>query len=810
MTAKRNTLVLLKGVLSTLAVAQVLSASIAPVQADALAARLSVAPILEQHTVNEDQMGVFSRADKMQRLDDERLRLLGRAEVRRIDSVVKGDSIEYHQQSSEVKVRGSGILMRAGTIIKSDAIDYNLDAETGELTEPEFWLGDSQGAGHAAHAEIFSRHHMRLQDVHYSACPCPEADWYIRSPRVDLHNDKNQGLARHGVLYFKDVPIMYSPLLGFPLREERKSGFLSPIYGFSSNSGLELALPYYFNLAPNYDATLTPRLLGKRGLQWQGEFRYLQPSYSGIFTGQYLHNDRKTHMKRWLLNMQHQQDLAFGSNLLLHYRKVSDDDYFRDLSTFGLNEASVRELRSTARLSWQPLPYWSASLSATKYQTLQDATAEHYRRPSYNMLPRLSLTGARYNYGGFDLRTENVLTRFVMPYYTGRYDVTDLWDKIDYRRVRLRPNSTRVSSYTTIAFPYRKAGWFITPQVGLHYSHYRTDWGAVSPHPQVSTAAQRGRPRNASRFIPLYSVDTGVTFERDTELFGHTAIQTLEPRLFYLYVPYVNQDDIPVLDTSVATFNFAQAFSHNLFSGGWDRIANANQLTIGLTSRWLHADTGAEIVRLEAAQRLYFENRKVFLNPTSKRMREHPIERAHSDYLFGAAASLTQNFHLRFDTQINPETRGRNRMSAGLRWEPKRLASISASYRYERDPQAFYDTHEYDPDRNKEQISLAGQWPLSKNLYMMGRTDYSLHEKRSTQNIFGLEYKGDCCWTARFVVQRYAVSAAKSNSAVFLQLELHGLGSLGTDPMRLLREQVTGYRPVRSPIPKRTVFERYE
>lgn len=762
-------------------------------------AQLTVAPQLKKRTVPEDQMGIFSRGDNMQTLDSDRLRLTGRAEVRRNDSVVKGDQIDYNQRTTDVKVRGNGLLMQNGTIIQSPEIDYNLDAETGEMKLPEFWMGDSSGAGQAEYAEILSRNHMRLDQVQYSACPCPEPAWYIRSPQVDLHNDENTGLARHGVLYFKGVPIMYSPLFGFPLREERKSGFLSPIYGYSSNSGLELSVPYYFNLAPNYDATLTPRLLSKRGLQWQGEFRYLQPSYSGTYYGEFLPDDRKTHSKRWLLNLEHRQRFDFGGNLLVRYRKVSDDDYFRDLSTFGLNEASVRELSSTARLSWSPMRYVSTSLSATKYQTLQDATSSRYRRPSYDMLPRLGVTAARYNWGGFDIRSENTLTRFVMPYYSGRYDVTNLWNGVDYRRVRLRPNSTRLSSYTTLSLPYRKAGWYITPQIGLHYSHYRTDWNAVN----------RNEAKNASRFVPLYSLDAGMTFERDTRLFGHDAIQTLEPRLFYLYVPYVDQDDIPVLDTSVATFNFAQAFSHNLFSGGWDRIANANQLTVGLTTRWLNAETGAEIIRLQAAQRLYFEDRRVFLSATPN-LREHPVERARSDYLFGAAASLTQNFHLRFDTQINPETRGRNRMNAGIRWEPKRLASLNLSYRYERDPQAFHDRTVYDPERNNEQVSFAGQWPLTNKLYLMGRTDYSLHEKRSTQNIFGLEYKGDCCWTARFVVQRYAVSARDSNSAVFLQLELGGLGALGTDPMRLLREQVTGYRPVTTPIPKRTVFERYE
>lgn len=762
--------------------------------------QLETAPHLRVHSVADDDLTAYFIADELSRTEDGEIHLLGAAQVRRLDAISKGDEIHYHPENGSVKIRGKGSLIREGTIIRSEAIDYNMNAQTGHIDQPSFMFGGTGGAGTASEAQILSNDHMRLKTVEYSGCPCPAPAWFIKAPTLDLHNEDNTGIAKHGVLYFKNVPILYSPYLTFPLREERKSGLLMPTYGYSSNSGLEFAVPYYFNLAPNYDATLTPRYLSKRGLQLQGEFRYLGETYSGQVNGSYLANDKNTNEDRWSLNAEHRQHLGSGIGFSYAYRRVSDDDYFRDFSTFGINEASVTELMSDARFTWAGAKYFNAAVSVSKYQTLQDSSA-YYRRPEYDRLPQFELHGARYNWNGFDVQSQNYATRFVMPYYNGSLSEFDY-----YRGTRLAPNSTRVSSYNTISFPVMRPAWYITPKVGLHLSHYDTDWKSVS------NVAQRNLKRNVSRAVPVTSLDAGLTFERDTSLFGIDSIQTLEPRAYYLYVPYHDQNDIPNLDTSVATFNFSQAFSENIYSGGWDRIANANQLTLGLTTRWLDADTGFERIVLQAAQRLHFDEQRVFLGSFGPL--EHPAERTRSDYLFGAQAALTDDFTVRFDAQLNPETRDRNRMAANVRWSPKRLATIAASYRYERDPRAFdnpnYQYINSEDNRTQEQVSLTTQWPLTQKVFALGRVDYSLQDKRSTQTILGLEYKGDCCWTSRFVVQRYAVSAQKSNSAVFFQLELTGLGSLGTDPMNLLRERVVGYESVTSPIPEKTTFERYE
>jgi LPS-assembly protein len=753
------------------------------------ASGLRVAPKLTLHSnISDNDMSAFTIADKMETDEQGRVILKGSAEVRRIDSVVKGDYIDYDRATGQARVRGNGLIMRDGGVVTGSSLDFNVNSDTGEVYDANFWTGATGGSGTASHVDIFSKTRMRLKDATYAGCPCPDPAWYISSPQVDLDFDENEGVARHGVLYFKDVPILYSPYLTFPVKKERKSGFLLPTYGTTSRSGFEFTLPYYFNLAPNYDATLSPRYLSKRGLQLGGQFRYLGRGYSGQIDGTYLPSDNQTGEKRWLFMSQHKHNFGNGFRAVFDIRRVSDDDYFRDFSSFGLRDSTVSYLPSTARLYWSGYKYFSARLSVNKYQTLQDSTRGSYIRPQYDREPELFVRGARYNWGGFDLVSENYATKFKMPFYSGRYSgsVYDPW-----RSRHIAPDGTRLSSYTTLSYPIVRAGWYVTPKIGLHMSQYSTDWY----RDDLPTYA--GRPDTITRVLPIASIDAGMTFERNTTLFGNKSIQTLEPRIYYLRVPYRDQSDIPIYDTSIATFNFAQAFDENIFSGGWDRIANANQVTVGLTTRWLDEDTGFERLSLSAAQRLYFEDQKVSLRSETLRTNHK------SDYLFGASAALTDKLNVRFDAQYNPDSRDRNRMSIGLRWLPKRLTTLSLSYRYERDPRLIADpTLDIDEEnlRTREQVSLAGQWPITKKIYAMGRYDYS----------FGLEYKGDCCWTARVVMQRYAVSREDVNSAIFFQLELAGLGSIGSDPMSLLRDRVIGYESVNPPTPEKTTFERYE
>ncbi|HEX7387411.1 MAG TPA: LPS-assembly protein LptD [Castellaniella sp.] len=747
----------------------------------------------------EDTLPSFLIGDDISRDADGRVILQGHAEVRRLDSVVKGDRIEYDQSTGDADVRGDGLVMRAGNIVRGPHLRYNVNRSQGLVEDPSFWLGGVGGNGKAKKADILSRQHLRLEDVQYSGWSGPNPAWYIDASRADLYLDENEGVAHNGVLYFKGVPILYSPYLTFPISNQRKSGFLLPTYGTSSNGGFEITTPYYLNLAPNYDATLMPRVLSKRGLLMGTEFRHLgDDSHTELF-GTYIMHDRQTGTDRWMFSGQHTQSLGHNLNLYLDARKVSDDNYFRDFSSFGLTDAAITYMPSQALLTWNGNQYLSGSLQFYHYQTLQDSTGT-FLAPPYDKLPELSFVAQRYGWNGLDVVSTNTITRFMAPRYFG-----DAFPA--YAGLRLMPNGTRATSYTTIARPFVTPSAYFTPKIGLHMTHYETQWFTDLGN-DVNGIPYSDRPSGQSRVLPIASVDSGLTLERDTTLFGHAATQTLEPRLYYLYVPYRDQSTLPVYDTGVATFNYLQAFDENLFSGGWDRIANANQLTAGLTTRWLDADTGFERLSLSLAQRFYFTNEQVSLPSQTVR------QGSKSDYLVGANAALTDKFSVNFDGQFDYRTQQKQRLSTGVRWTPKRLATVSLSYRYERDPNVYTDPYAIlasgATSQPTEQVSLSGQWPLSRRWYGVGRYDYSLADKRNTQTIVGLEYRGDGGWAARAVMQRYAVAATQTNTAFFLQLELTGLGSLGNDPMSLLADRVIGYQPVTPPTPEKTVFERYE
>jgi len=773
---------------------------------------LRLAPALRAPTQRDADMPAFLSGKRAEGASAGHLVLTGGAQVRRRDTVLKAERIDYEQETGELDAEGAVRLRRDANLLTGTRLHYNVQTDTGSVDGAQFWLGANAGSGSAERAEIFSRSRMRLTGVTYTGCDCPEPAWEIRASRVDLDLDENEGVARGGVLYFKGVPILASPYLTFPLREARKSGFLVPTYGTTSNSGFEISTPYYLNLAPNYDATVTPRYLAKRGVQAAGEFRYLGRSYQGEFSGTYLMRDRQLGEKRWLYSSRHEQQLGHGFYADWNIAGVSDNDYFRDFSTLGLNEASTTYLAREGRLGWSGR-YARGFVRAYRAQSLFEADALT-RIPQYDKMPEVVLQGARYDWGGLDVEVDGTATWF-RP-LIGEQQLGGLWQDR-----RFGPNGQRFVLYPSLALPIVRPGWYIKPKAGVHYAYYDTQWYAGNfrntADYNTQYASIYGSPRDggASRTQPIFSLDAGLTFDRDARFFGKAATQTLEPRLYYLRVPFREQRGLPVYDTSLADFSFAQAFQENIYTGGWDRIANANQLTIGLTTRFLDAGSSAERLTLSVAQRLYFEDQKVTL------LNEIPRASARSEYLLNTTAALTDTLGVQAATQYNTTQSQWDRAMVSLRWKPQRLALVAASYRYQRDAVASDGGSVPFVPRGQNQLSLAFQWPLTKQWYALGRVDYSLRRNRQagattperrrfTQTIVGLEYKGDCCWSTRTVFQRYAVDARKSNTAVFFQLELRGLGMLGADPLQMLSRSIPGYESVAPPTLPVSTFERYE
>jgi LPS-assembly protein len=745
---------------------------------------------LRLHHLPDEKIPAFLEADQMAGDPDSNLTLTGNAQVRRIDGIVKGDRIDYSRETGDVVVTGSARMLRDATLVTGPSARVNVDTGSGEIEQPNFWIGATGGKARADHADIFSRSQMRLTNVTYSGCPCAKPSWYITADVLDIDMDENEGVAKNGVLYFKGVPILAAPYLTFPVKKERKSGFLAPIYGTSSRTGFDLTAPYYFNLAPNYDLTLSPRYMSKRGPLLGAEGRYLDANSHGTIQGAYLSDDLETGNSRWLYRWRNYSKLGNGFYTDWDLAGVSDDDYFRDITSVGLDQASTTHLPKRARFGWAN-SYWQTSVQVYKYQTLQDPEAP--LRPPFDKLPELKLEGQRYDWGGFDADWASSVVRFRRPVFFGQ---------------RLGAEGNRLQTYPTVSYPIVRPGWFITPKVGVNYTQYDTNWYGTDWNGLGSTA---GYQRNQSRTVPIASLDAGMVFERQTTLFDRSATQTLEPRLYYLRVPYRNQNNLPVYDTTLGNFSFDQAFQENTYVGGWDRIANANQVTAALTTRWIDSDTGIERLSLSAGQRMYFEDQLVTLPG------EQPRKNVRSDYLAAASAALTDTLGTEVGAQYNPYDSQWSRVYATARWAPQRLTSVSLTYRYQREPLPDVP---YQP-AGQNQVSLTVQWPFTSRWYGVGRVDYSVGTQnnsvssavrgsRVTQAIAGLEYRGDCCWVARTFFQRYAVSAAQENTAIFFQLELLGLGSIGSDPMSLIHRSLPGYEPVTPPPTSGTTFERYE
>ena len=743
-----------------------------PVDGSLILRGLKVSPALMPNKVSEEEMPIYLGGDEMKGNPEGQLVIEGRAGVRRTDAVLTGSYLRYDDQTSEVDAKGNARLIQDGNIVVGPSMRYNLDTDEGEVESPEFWLSNG-GTGIGSKALMANRNEMTIDDVTYTACPCPEPSWWLTASEVNLNYDENEGEAWGSVLYFKGMPILASPYLTFPIRKERKSGFLAPTFAITSQSGYDMTLPYYLNLAPNYDATLQLRPMSKRGLQLGGDFRYLGESFNGTFGGTYLEKDRELDRDRWLYSTQHSQRFGSGFYGGWNVSGVSDDDYFKDFSILAVNQATTTYLPRSGWVGWSS-EFWRARVDYSTFQTLGDIT------PQYNKVPALTLNGSRYNFGGFDLVMDNSAIWFDR-------------DKDEFGRQR-GPNGQRLVSYPTISYPFVQPGYYITPKVGLHMTRYQTDWQPGAP----------GQSSN-NRIVPIMSVDAGMTFERDASYFGHDAIQTLEPRVYYLNVPYRDQSDFPVYDTTLSDFSFSQAFQENIYTGGWDRIANANQLTVAVGSRYLSATTGEERAYLAVGQRFYFADQLVTLPG------EQPRTDVESEYLISAAANLTDTLSTSLDLQYNPYDNRWDRSQIVARFNPKRAAAITASYRFQRNP-----TGAFQP-QGQDQVSLAFQWPLSAHLYSVGRVDYSLLNDpendvtpRVTQALAGLEYRGDCCWTARVVYQRYAIDPTQVNNAIFFQLELAGLGRLGQDPLSLLGQSIPDYQnvtPTPAPVGK---FERYE
>ncbi|MBT9568475.1 MAG: LPS-assembly protein LptD [Thiobacillus sp.] len=679
---------------------------------------------------------LFLTADKIESLAPNVIEASGQVEARQAGNNFYANWLRYDTTRNQVQARGDVRLEQPTLLVLGDSMLLNLDDYSGELTQPVYHLLTLNGRGEAAHIDFIDKTRYKLQDATYTTCAVDNEDWYLKVNDLDIDKGRNVGTARNATLRFLGVPILYTPWINFPLNNARKTGVLAPTFGTTERSGLDILVPYYLNLAPNYDATLYPRLLSKRGVQLGGEFRYLLEKFQGENRAEYLPNDSEANRTRWNVSLKNRYQFDAATQLGMDVNRVSDDDYFRDLSNL-LSSTSVSHLNREAWLTTSH-SNWNAELRAQSYQTLQDSTSPTSIVEPYARLPHARVNAFRTLDNGLEFRLETEATRFVHPTLT---------------------EGTRVLAYPTVRLPMTNSFGFLTPQLGWHSTYYALD----------SNATEQKIRRN----LPIFSVDSGVTFDRPFKFAGRDYEQTLEPRAYYVFAPYRDQSNIPVFDTAQLDFNYAQMFTENQFIGG-DRVNDANQLTLAVTSRFTEAKSGLERLQITLGQRYYFAAQQVTLPGVNPRTSNA------TDLLAAVSGQITRDWRINTAWQFDTQNGTTIRQNLGASYRPAPGKALNFGYRF--------------IDQTTEQIDVSGQWPLGQRWYGMFRYNYSFQDNKLVEGLAGLEYNAGC-WAVRGVFQRLATKENQSTDALFFQLELSGMGRLGSNPLDVLKQSVPGYRP---------------
>ncbi len=771
---------------------------------------------LLQEVISDDtrkQLPTFLKSDRLSGQTDLQTTLEGHVTVRRGDILLKADQVEYDQVHDFVKARGNVTINRAGNVYQGPALDLQLDAFEGFFTQPRYQLLKNKAHGQAERIDFIDSANTVLHKAEFTTCqrkpgPSWTPDWFFKGDKITLDTERNIGLAEGANLRFKDVPILPVPNVDFPLSDERKSGLLPPTIGVDNIGGLEYTQPYYWNLAPNRDLTFFPTYWSKRGVRLGTEFRYLEgaapdPTFLGEMRLNYMEKDDLRGTRRWDMQYKHTglMDPRFaGGNLSLHLalNRVSDNDYWKDFAMIG-GTGIQRLLSNDAALNWTNGEF-SANLRAQKWQTLQDLANPVTNRitPPFDRVPQLTARMQRTNVGGFDFSIDGDLTRF---------ESARDYECANNGLSTCAPNANRAVSWMQLSRPFTSSGAYVTPKVQVHGRSYQFDGGLPS---NAFYGGYQGRT-SASVTVPTFSLDTGIAFERSSRLFDRAWVQTLEPRAFFVYTPYRDQNYLPNYDSGGNAFNFASIFTENAY-GGHDRISDSKMLTLGATSRFIDPATGAEGARFGVAQRLRMQDQRVILpgDPEAKA--------GVSDLLGGATLNLHPAWALDTAVQYNQDTANYQRRMLGGRYSPGSYRVINAAYRAQNDASG---------NATSRQIDVGWQWPLHDlwrgrdedlgegrglgegRWYSVGRMNYNPLDKKVVESIIGFEYDAGC-WLGRVVTERLQVAEGLARQRLLFQLEFVGFSRVGTNALGSLRTNVPRYQPLRQPMMTPSRFGNYD
>jgi LPS-assembly protein len=745
--------------------------------------------------------------------------LAGDVVLRQGSMQIEADEASLHQAENRGELNGDVKLRDNGALIVGDHAEVQLDTGAAQVDNAEYVMHKSRIRGSALYAKRAENAIIRLKDGTYTTCEPDSNAWQLRGNNITLNPATGFGTATNVTLRVKDFPVLYTPYIYFPIDDRRQSGFLPPSFASSSKTGFMLVTPYYFNLAPNYDATLYPRFMAERGTMLEGEFRYLTKSSEGQFGGAYLNDsdDERSQQTdyekdRWMINWQHKGGLDSRLLTQVDFTDISDPYYFQDLESDQIGVEKRDYINQQGSLTYRGDGY-VAGLNAQAYKlaTVADITP-------YNRLPQIYFNGALpFHPGGLDFSYATEAVRFERDLNNGTFYNEDgiAEQRLDRNVTGLdRANGNRLNFVPAVSLPMATSYGYIKPTLKYAYTQYDLDLDGTGK----SQLANGDYDKSPSRGVPISSIDSGLYFDRNTSLFGTNYRQTLEPRLFYLYVPYKNQDDIPVFDTSEYTFSYDSLFRDNRFSGS-DRIGDENKISLGLTSRWIE-ENGFERQTVSIGQAYYLQDRKAQLPGLDYRDRDESQSNVSP---YALLYSYRFNRDWRFNSEFNwdPDSRSTRSGSAMFHYQPEDNPNkvINAGYRYRND-QVRYDSSTgrwqtggdygtpgqpgYVKDYYKiEQHDFSVIWPLVPQWNLISRWQYDYNRNRTLEAFGGFEYD-NCCWKLR-VINRYwvdydeysqaAPENEKGDHGLFLQIVLKGLGGVtGNKVEGFLDKGIQGYR----------------
>ena len=696
-------------------------------------------------------------------------RLRGNVNIRRDAQQLRADDVLYDHSGDSAALRGEIDFWDDALYLRSDGGDLDLERRSGLFANADYYLYNTRARGRADRLFIDVGEVTEGKNMDFTTCDPPRPGWDIDSDvwkvsarELRLNHETDRGTGKHVLLTIKKIPVFYSPYMSFPLSDARKTGFLTPFFGASTNGGAELHTPFYWNIAPNFDATLTPRMITDRGLMAMGEFRYLTKTMRGGLNLEYLPDDEVFGRDRSLIQFGHRQRLPGRGRLRLGYNRVSDLRYFEDLSAH-LGLSSQRFLSRHADIDYSGR-HWSLTTRLRDYQTV-DQTLAATSKP-YKQLPRV-----RFNYRppvgrrGVNLRLNSEVVYFDRRGEVGAgFNITGM----------------RADFFPTLRFPYRGEGAYFVPAVGLRYTQYSL---------QGAGALFKSSP---SRVLPVVSVNSGLFLDRYTNLFNRPYLHTLEPRLRYLYVPDKSQSHLPVFDTGVYNISYNSLFARDRFTGA-DRMGDTNEFTAALTSRLIDRATGKETGFFRIAQSYYLADRDVIRHRVSGDQvvaDGAAFTDSYSPVFAELRATFVKDWIFALEWHWQPKHGATEKFGARAQYRPPGDKVFNFRYRVRRSAAGELRRNLTDID----QTDMSLHWPLGRKWSVVGRWIFAVSERRSLEMFGGLEYNS-CCFAVRAVGRRFLTNIdGEFNRGVFLQFELKGLAGLGRKTADFLQHSIPGYK----------------